>query len=86
MAHLRFRGVRVCHVRDRWQQTAGMVNRTGSRANSLSHKHDTERELEVGKGFKLSEVALSDVTPPARLNLQNYPSSVTKWEPSVQIP
>lgn len=72
-AHLRFQGVRVCHGRDRWQQAAGMVTRTGIRAYSLCHKHDAERELEVGKGCKLSEVALSDAPPPARLCLLHLP-------------
>lgn len=46
------------------------VTRTGSRASVTS---DAERELEVGKGFKLSEVALSDV-----LLQQDYTSKTTQ--------
>lgn len=46
-----------------WQQ-AGMVAEQEADRSHLNHTQEAEGQLEVGQGYKLSELAPSDLLPP----------------------
>lgn len=80
------RGLGVHHTWEARQQEAGVAAGAGSQGMSSLISTVKESELEMGRGYRLSNPTLSDVRSSVRLYPPNLPKQCHQWGgPSVPI-